>query len=212
MSVNSNKIFHAGQHLLTSPFGQKRPNGRIHQGVDYGTYGKNIPQFPPRNYATVVKVVNKETIGNERGLYVELQWKSIDRGLILQHLDSACVKVGDIVNVNDCIGRTGDTGLNIYGDKVSSGIHAHIELYIISTGKRLDFDTWNMEEDMTEQETTTLVNNILAGKGTTVSEWAKESWQWAIDNGLTDGTAPKGYLQREQAMALFYRFYNTFIE
>lgn len=128
MLVNSNKIFHGAQHLLTSPFGQKRLNGRVHQGTDYGTYSKKIYQFPPRNFAKVVRVINKETIGNERGIYADLQWPSIDRGLILQHLNAVYVKVGDTINVSDIIGETGDTGLDICGNKVSSGIHAHAEL------------------------------------------------------------------------------------
>lgn len=212
MLVNSNKIFHGAQHLLTSPFGQKRLNGRVHQGTDYGTYSKKIYQFPPRNFAKVVRVINKETIGNERGIYADLQWPSIDRGLILQHLNAVYVKVGDTINVSDIIGETGDTGLDICGNKVSSGIHAHAELYVISTGKRLNFDTWNMEEDMTEQETREIVKEELDKTNMPVSTWAIGDWDWGIINKLTDGTAPRNSLARQEAIALLHRFYELFVK
>lgn len=211
MSVNCDKILHTKKYAITAPFGEIRNTGRTHLGTDCGTYGIHVPQYCPRNFSTVVNVVSKELIGNERGLYVDMQWKSIDRGLILQHLESTCVKKGQILTVNDWVGTTGDTGLDKNGHPVSTGIHAHIELYIISTGERIDYDAWDMEADMTKEETTILVQNILKGEGTKVSDWALESWNWAIQNGLTDGSCPRGFLEREQAMALFHRFYNEFI-
>lgn len=207
MSKNSDKIFHEGKHTLTSKFGEIRKNNRIHQGTDYGTFGINIVQFCPRDYAKVVKVVNKELAGNERGLYVEVQWKSIDRGLILQHLEKVYVTLGELLMSNSKVGTTGMTGKNKSGNRVSTGIHAHIELYEISTGKRLDFDKWNMEEDMTREEIAEMIDNALSVKDATPSDWAKFEWGWGIENELTDGTSPKGYLQRQEAMILLNRFY-----
>ena len=212
MSANCDKVLHSSRYAITSPFGVIRSGGRKHLGTDCGTYGIKAPQFCPRNSAIVVNTVNEEKIGNSRGLYVNMQWESINRGLILQHLDSIYVKKGSVVGANTCIGTTGITGLDCNGNRVSTGIHAHIELYVISTGKRLDYNAWNMEEDMTEQETLALINKTLNGKYTETSDWAVEAWKWLEQQNLSDGSSPKGYLTREQAGSLYYRIYNEFLK
>jgi N-acetylmuramoyl-L-alanine amidase len=38
------------------------------------------------------------------------------------------------------------------------------------------------------------------------SAWAKEAWEWAIKNKLTDGTNPKGELTREQLITILHRY------
>lgn len=37
------------------------------------------------------------------------------------------------------------------------------------------------------------------------SAWAEDSWEWAQDTGLTDGTDPQGNLTREQAAVMLER-------
>ena len=39
------------------------------------------------------------------------------------------------------------------------------------------------------------------------SNWAKEAWEWAIENGITDGTRPKEPATREEIVTMLYRFY-----
>lgn len=41
------------------------------------------------------------------------------------------------------------------------------------------------------------------------SDWAEDSWEWAQDTGLTDGTDPQGNLTREQAAVMLERLYNV---
>lgn len=41
------------------------------------------------------------------------------------------------------------------------------------------------------------------------SDWAEDSWEWAQDTGLTDGTNPQGNLTREQAAVMLERLYNV---
>jgi len=41
------------------------------------------------------------------------------------------------------------------------------------------------------------------------SNWARESWAWAIGNGLTDGTNPRNPATREQLMAIIHRYHNN---
>lgn len=41
------------------------------------------------------------------------------------------------------------------------------------------------------------------------SDWAEDSWEWAQDTGLTDGSDPQGNLTREQAAMMLERLYNV---
>ncbi len=38
------------------------------------------------------------------------------------------------------------------------------------------------------------------------SSWAKEAWEWAKKEGITDGTNPKDPITREQVVTMLYRF------
>lgn len=40
------------------------------------------------------------------------------------------------------------------------------------------------------------------------SGWATKDWEWAVDNGITDGTNPKGAITREQAAVMVHRAYD----
>jgi len=44
----------------------------------------------------------------------------------------------------------------------------------------------------------------VTGKNTP-SVWAKEAWDWAIKEGITDGTNPQGAITREQVVTMIYR-------
>lgn len=60
-------------------------------------------------------------------------------------------------------------------------------------------------EDLTKEEVIAVVKEMLSGTGTTVSDWAKESWEKAKAEGITDGSNPKGYITREQVIAIIER-------
>lgn len=45
----------------------------------------------------------------------------------------------------------------------------------------------------------------------TPSEWAKDSWDWAVSNKLLDGTRPKDGLTREELAVILHR-YTNFLE
>ena len=44
------------------------------------------------------------------------------------------------------------------------------------------------------------------------SDWAREAWVWAFDNGITDGTIPQGIPTREQMMQLLFNYDRRKIE
>jgi len=39
------------------------------------------------------------------------------------------------------------------------------------------------------------------------SNWAKEAWEWAIENSITDGTRPKDNVTREELVTMLYRYH-----
>jgi len=39
-----------------------------------------------------------------------------------------------------------------------------------------------------------------------ISAWALEAWEWAIEKGITDGKKPKDYATREEVITMLYRF------
>ncbi|HHU77259.1 MAG TPA: hypothetical protein GXZ24_10305 [Firmicutes bacterium] len=46
----------------------------------------------------------------------------------------------------------------------------------------------------------------------TPSSWAKEAWEWAKKEGITDGTNPKGMVTREQLATMLYRYYKQVVK
>jgi N-acetylmuramoyl-L-alanine amidase len=49
-------------------------------------------------------------------------------------------------------------------------------------------------------------NAVTKPDKNTPSPWAKEAWEWAKKEGITDGTNPKGSITREQVVTMLYRF------
>ncbi|MCL1882132.1 MAG: cell wall hydrolase, partial [Defluviitaleaceae bacterium] len=42
---------------------------------------------------------------------------------------------------------------------------------------------------------------------TEISDWAIEAWEWATNNGLTDGTRPRDNITRQETVTLLHRLY-----
>ena len=61
-------------------------------------------------------------------------------------------------------------------------------------------------EDLTREETIKLIDErleaVLKGYNSKPSNWAKEILKEAVEEGITDGTRPKGYLTREEGAAM----------
>jgi len=206
MSANSDKVFHGAKHRQTAPFGEWRDNHtRQHKGTDYGTYQKNLEQFALGN-GVVEKIVLTETNGNLRGIYVDVYYPSIGKNIIAQHLLKATVAKGQEVNSDTVIGYTGDTGKYASGKKVSSGIHAHIEVYDHKTKVREDFELLDLTEvdDMNEKD----VLEILDGSRNTTSTWATEGVKWAVTNKLiADDKLLDRRITKEELAVILNRFY-----
>ncbi|MDR7870296.1 MAG: N-acetylmuramoyl-L-alanine amidase [Tissierellaceae bacterium] len=66
-------------------------------------------------------------------------------------------------------------------------------------GTSLDKDT------MIKEAKTMNAQKEVEVKVDTPSPWAKEAWDWAIKNGITDGTRPKDNATREEIITMLYR-------
>ena len=49
---------------------------------------------------------------------------------------------------------------------------------------------------------------IDAPTNNTPDDWAKEAWNWAIENGITDGSNPKANATRQEVITMIYRSRN----
>lgn len=52
-------------------------------------------------------------------------------------------------------------------------------------------------------------NLTLAVQCDKPSDFAKESWEWAVKQGITDGSRPKDNITREQVVTMIYRCVNN---
>jgi len=185
--MNSDLIFLNQRHRRTAPFGEVRAGGRIHVGTDYGSYGANTIQHCPLDNGVVHKIITVEQNGNTRGLLADIQWKEHDIGLILQHAEKVLVSNSQKLAKGDEVVTTGMTGKDTNGKHVSSGIHAHVELYQISTGKRLDFESFDFEK-LIKGDAMKVYESIdeLTGDWKLAVEWALNE-KIILGNGKTMG-------------------------
>lgn len=121
MSVISNLIFNGANHYVTSPFGNRGSintsagaTPSFHNGTDYGTNSKKIPQ-----YAIEDGYVFAATKASDGALYVWVIYPRIKKAFLHYHLDTISVKAGQAVKKGTKLGTTGKTGK-------STGIHLHL--------------------------------------------------------------------------------------
>ena len=66
---------------------------------------------------------------------------------------------------------------------------------------------WQRFLDMVQSELNALKGVDKVAEQNTPSSWAKEAWEWAKKEGITDGTNPKGAVTREQVATMLYRYH-----
>ena len=139
MSELSNLIFHNKKHAITSPYGPRKvmnttagKTSSFHNGVDYGTYGVKLAQYPVGD-GVVLSCGTDWAYGGAK--YVWVSYPDIGVKMLHYHLDSIAVKKGQAVNSNTVIGYTGKTGK-------ATGIHLHLGLKKLSGGGYIDPEKW----------------------------------------------------------------------
>ena len=110
---------------------------------------------------------------------------------IYAHLNKRNVKVNEKVSEGQAIGVEGNTG-NVTGG------HLHLELRKTYADNKSTIDP---------AEYLKIKNKIgdLEMKKEQVSPWAKESWAWAKEKGLLDGTRPQEPITREEIAVILQR-------
>ena len=80
------------------------------------------------------------------------------------------------------------------------------------SGKYCPHRTLDLGWDRFLKMVQTELNNLKGGSNMNndkniPSNWAKEAWEWAIKNSITDGTRPKDNVTREELVTMLYRYY-----
>ena len=108
------------------------------------------------------------------------------------------MRIGEHIKAGQQIGIMGNTSA-----KLTIATHLHFELW--ENGKPIDPQPYLEGKGMTEAEMRKLIREELANANQPVSAWAKKDWQVATEQGIVDGTNPKGYVTREQLVAVIMR-------
>ena len=66
---------------------------------------------------------------------------------------------------------------------------------------------WQRFLDMVQSELNALKGVDKVAEQNTPSSWAKEAWEWAIKEGITDGTNPQEAITREQVVTMLHRYH-----
>src|SRR5690606_29993348 len=66
---------------------------------------------------------------------------------------------------------------------------------------------WQRFLNMVQNELNKLKGGTTMANENTPSSWAKEAWEWAKKEGITDGTRPKDTMTREEMVTMLYRYH-----
>ena len=136
-------IFHKNEAYITSPFGYRKSfstaagaTGSFHNGVDYGTNCKKVPQ-----YAIAEGYIYSCGVDYAYGgaKFVWVAYPRLGVRMLHYHLDSIKVKAGQKVTAKTVLGTTGMSGR-------ATGIHLHLGLKRLSGGDYIDPEKWFREE------------------------------------------------------------------
>lgn len=191
-----------GPLRITSKYGPRNTGipgaSKFHQGIDLG---RDFSKVETNLLSVAAGTVAANYWNKYRGWVVVIQHSGFRT--LYQHLkEKSPLGIGTAVKSGDVLGVMGNSS---DPDVLSVSTHLHFEL--IADGKNIDPELYfDLEvEDLTREETLALIKEVLTGANTKPSAWAKESWEKAKADGITDGTNPKGYITREQAAAMIER-------
>lgn len=159
MSKITNLIFKNKPHYITQSFSNK------HNGTDYGTFRRKIPQYAIEN--GVVTFVGKDSNGSK---YVKINYPRINKTFLHGHLDHIYVTTNEKVDNNTCLGLTGKTGN-------ATGIHLHLS--IIDNNNRSYLNPEIYAKEYIAAATNKIITYTVK-KGDTLTKIAKKyntTWQ-----------------------------------
>lgn len=138
----SSLIFHTddkNEVYITSPFGRRQSfstsagaTSSFHNGVDYGTNRKKLPQYAIED-GYILSCGTDYAYGGAK--YVWVKYPRLGVKLLHYHLDSIKVIAGQKVTAKTVIGTTGMSGK-------ATGVHLHLGLKRLSGGDYIDPEKW----------------------------------------------------------------------
>lgn len=153
------KIFPNGGYYISSGWGNREfyYNGKLvkdfHNGIDYATYGKKLPQ-----YAVEDGYIVSCGTASDKANYIWVAYPRIGKKFLHYHLDSISVKSGQTVTAGTLLGYTGMTGM-------ATGIHLHLGMKNISGGDYENVENYNYTFEPTPTKSIDeLAQEVIAGK------------------------------------------------
>jgi murein DD-endopeptidase MepM/ murein hydrolase activator NlpD len=167
--MNGEKLFRGFKPYITSPFGYRdaiysnrkliAPAGN-HNGVDYGTNGKNIPVYIIKGETGVVRSYGVDVTGAK---FVYIDYPRLGYTALYYHLNSYNVVKGATLDDTVSIGVTGKTGN-------ATGVHLHFGWFKTSTfnnKKWEDFEKYQFppkEVPKPQPEVNTIFHTVQSGE------------------------------------------------
>ena len=71
---------------------------------------------------------------------------------------------------------------------------------------------WQRFLDMVKSELDELKGGATVAEKNVPSSWAKEAWEWAKKEGITDGTRPKDTMTREEMITMLHRYHKKVVQ
>ncbi len=130
---------------------------------------------------------------------------------LVRHLmDFYHIPIDRVIRHYDCTGKPcpGVLGWCEYGNSTNSNEWVRFKEKLSAGAQESDGMTEREVEKLIDRHGVDAVKAALAEMAKAPgSDWAQIAMEWAVDNGITDGTKPGAYCTREQVCTMLYRFY-----
>ena len=171
MSKITNLIFNNEKHYITSSYGYRKSintqNGTtnsFHNGTDYGTNSKKLPQYAIED--GIVLSCGTDKLG---GKFVWVKYPRLNVKMLHYHLNKISCKVNQNLTKGTLLGYTGKSGM-------ATGIHLHLSIVNLSNGKYLNPETYVYNEEIKN------TNNKNYYKKGDRNEYIKNLCSWFAKN------------------------------
>src|SRR5574344_460945 len=170
MSKISELIFKGEPHYITQNF------SKAHNGTDYGTYHKNIPQYAIED--GVITYVGVDKYGSK---FVKINYPRLNKTFLHGHFSEIFVTTNQKVDNNTQLGLTGMTGR-------ATGIHLHLSIIDNETRGYLDPEVYSetyTEPNLDSNDNQKENNEYIVVAGDNLSKIAQKyqtTWETIYNN------------------------------
>lgn len=199
--------YKSGTVTLTSRYGWRNLNGHrnYHKGIDLSGTDKVLVAPCDGVIGSSTIITDKSDLTWQWGNYIRIDTND-GLQVFMCHMTERKVKVGERVKAGDIVGIEGSTGY-------SFGSHCHFEIRrngeSVNPTKYLGIKNEWGEYEMKEKIEKTKKSD---DRDNTPSDWAKESVEWAVDNGIIFGDENGNFklhspCTREQMAVFLHRIF-----